>query len=276
VAQVSADVSAAGTPLPFGGRYLVPPRRDFFKMGAALLSAGYPGPALPYLEAALSREPNVRTSVLVAQIYIDTQRITEARKLLKWALDADPLSPEAWNELGAADSAEGNPAAGLKCFLKALEIKPDLVYATMNAAQAYAELNDNANAERFYRRALALDPNLADAANGLGLALAKQDRPEEARKAFERAIELRHGFGSAINNLGVLYTSIGDLSNAIAAFTYGTQASPDDDTLYMNLTSAYVQRGDREKARQVVQQWLDRKPGDDQALRALRALDGGR
>jgi tetratricopeptide (TPR) repeat protein len=271
--EVAADVRAVSAPLPFEGHYLVPPRRDFFKMGAALLSVGYPEPALPYLESALLREPNVRTMVLVAQIYIDAHRTKEARELLERALAADPSSPEAWNELGAAESSEGNIAAGLKCFLKALEIKPDLTYATMNAAQAYADLNDNASAENFFGRALAIDPNLADAANGLGLALAKQNRPEEAKKAFERAIELRRGFGSAINNLGVLYTSLGDLSNAIAAFTYGTQASPDDDTLYMNLTSAYVQRGDRDKARQVVHRWLDRKPGDTQALRALGALD---
>lgn len=274
--EIAADLRTPSVPLPFAGRYLIAPRRDFFKIGAALLASGYAEPALPYLESALSREPNVRTMVLVAQIYIDSHRTKEARDLLGRALDSDPSSPEAWNELGTAESSEGNIAAGLKCFLKAVEIKPDLTYATMNAAQAYADLNDNANAENYFRRALALDPTLADAENGLGLALAKQNRPAEAKQAFQRAIELRRGFGSAINNLGVLYTSLGDLSNAIAAFTYGTQTSPDDDTLYMNLASAYVQRGDREKARQVVQQWLDRKPGDTQALRALRALDGMR
>jgi Flp pilus assembly protein TadD len=118
-----------------------------------------------------------------------------------------------------------------------------------------------------------LDSNSADAANGLGLALAKQNRPAEAKKAFERAIELRPSFGSAINNLGVLYIGTGDIANAIAAFRYGTQASPDDDTLYMNLASAYVDHSERERARQVIQQWLDRKPGNQQALRALRALD---
>jgi hypothetical protein len=41
----------------------------------------------------------------------------------------------------------------------------------------------------------------------------------------------------------------------------------------MNLASAYVQHAERERARQVIQQWLERKPGNQQALRALRALD---
>lgn len=271
--EVAADVRTRSLPLPFAGRYLTAPRRDFFKIGAALLSAGYPGPALQYLEAALTRDPNVRTMVLVSQIYVDTHRTKEARVLLRRALEMNPSSPEAWNELGAAEAADGNPAVGLKCFLKALDIKPDLSYTEMNAAQAYAELDDNVNAEIRFRRALALDPNLADAANGLGLALAKQNHPEEAKKAFQRAIKLRPGFGSAINNLGVLYTSIGDLPDAIAAFTYGTKTDPGDDTLYMNLTRAYVQKGDREKAKQVVQQWLDSKPGNEQARRVLQALD---
>ncbi len=259
--DVQADIHSLGKPLPFEGRYVVQPRRDFFKFGAALLASGYPQQAQPYLEAVLEREPNMRTMVLLAQIHIDAGRTADARKLLKQALDLDPQSAEAWNELGAAESSDGRPDAAIKCFLKALEIKSDLNYATMNAAEAYAALEDNSNAEKFYRRALALDPKSAEAANGLGLALAKQNRTAEAKAAFERAIELRPQFGSAINNLGVLYTSVGDVKNAIAAFLYGTQASPDDDTLYMNLASAYVHHGELEKARQAVQRWLDRKPG---------------
>lgn len=271
--EIEADLRSREAPLPFPGRYLIPPRRDFFKIGAALLWSGYPQQALPYLEAVLARAPNVRTMSLVAQIYIGIGRAAEARSLCQRALELDPANPEAWNELGAAESAEGHPEAGLKCFLKALEQQPDLPYATVNAAQAYADIGNNAQAERFYRRALLLDSLSAEAANGLGLVLAKQNRSAEAKKAFERAIELRPAFGAAINNLGVLYISVGDIVNAIAAFRYGTEASPDDDELSMNLASAYVQHAERERARQVIQQWLERKPGNPQALRALRALD---
>jgi Flp pilus assembly protein TadD len=103
--------------------------------------------------------------------------------------------------------------------------------------------------------------------------LAKQNRLKEAKQAFERAIEIRGSYGPAINNLGVLYGTQGDSNNAIAAFRYGIQMAPDEDDLYLNLARAYVSTGGREKARQVIEQWLERKPGNQAALKALHALE---
>jgi Flp pilus assembly protein TadD len=104
--------------------------------------------------------------------------------------------------------------------------------------------------------------------------LAKQDRFDEAKRAFEQAITIRRDYGSAINNLGVLYGMRGDANNAIVAFRYGIEVAPDEDDLYMNLARAYVNRGDREKARQVIEKWVTRKPANEMARRALRTLGG--
>ena len=120
---------------------------------------------------------------------------------------------------------------------------------------------------------MAADPRSAEAANGLGLALANQNRLDEAKRAFEQAIEIRRSYGPAINNLGVLYGSRGDLNNAIAAFRYGIQVAPDEDDLYLNLARTYVNMGERGKARNVIEQWLKRKPKNHMAVQALRALE---
>jgi tetratricopeptide (TPR) repeat protein len=271
---VQADVASLAQPFPFPGRYLVPPRRDLFKIGAALFWAGYPEPALPYLEAVLERSPrNVQTMVMVAQIHLEAKRAAQARAILEQALAADPMSAEAWNELGGVELADGNANVALTRYQKALEIKPDLSYALMNAAQAYAQLGDNVNAERLFRRTLDADPRSAEAANGLGLALAKQNRAGDAKQAFERAIEIRRDYAPAINNLGVLYGTQGDSNNAIAAFRYGIQVAPDEDDLYLNLVRTYVNLGERQKAQEVIGQWLKRKPDNQTALTAQRALE---
>lgn len=276
-AQVEKDIASPARPLPFKGRYLAEPRRNLFKIGAALLWSGYSDQALPYLEADLRRTPrNVRTMVLVAQIHLEAKRTHQARRVLDQALAIDPASAEAWNELGGVEMAEGNPKGAIERYLKALDIKSDLPYALLNVAQAYAELGDHANAEKFFTRALETDPQSAEAANGLGLALANQNRLDEAKRAFERAIEIRRDYASAINNLGVLYTTRGDTNNAIAAFRYGIQVAPDEDLLYLNLGRVYVNRGERDQARRVIEQWLERKPGNETARKALRALDGER
>ena len=43
--------------------------------------------------------------------------------------------------------------------------------------------------------------------------------------------------------------------------------------MYLNLARTYLNMGEREKARQVIQQWLIRKPDNQTALKALRALE---
>jgi len=41
----------------------------------------------------------------------------------------------------------------------------------------------------------------------------------------------------------------------------------------LNLARTYVQAGERGKAREAIQQWIERKPGNEAALRAMRALE---
>jgi tetratricopeptide (TPR) repeat protein len=119
--------------------------------------------------------------------------------------------------------------------------------------------------------ALALNPN-ADAANGLGLMFARQGRFTEARDWFQKAITLERDHRGAINNLGVLYGEHRKFNDAIAALEYGIRVVPDDDTLYLNLGRIYVQMGERDRARNVMQRLLEKKPDSSVARRALEEL----
>jgi tetratricopeptide (TPR) repeat protein len=279
-AAVRADLRTVDAPVPDGrglplkGYFTGAPRRDYYKFGGALLMAGYPEQALPYLEEMLRRTPdNARALLAVGRIHMEAKRLQQAREAIEHALSADPRLPEGWNELGGIESLSGNLAKAMQCYEKALALGPDLPYALMNAAQTQDKLGNAAEAERLFRRLLSLEPKNGDAANGLGLLLAKQGRSAEARKLFETAISIRRDDSSAINNLGVLFMNIGQPDEAIAAFRYGLEVAPDDEMLYLNLARIWVQRGRREQARQVMQQLLDRKPGNTLAQRALKELD---
>jgi tetratricopeptide (TPR) repeat protein len=111
------------------------------------------------------------------------------------------------------------------------------------------------------------------AADNLGLRFAEKGLYQEARSLFQRAITVQRNYASAFNNLGVLYLKMGQPADAIAAFRYGIREAPDDDMLYLNLGRLYIQGGDRDKARGVIMEWLDRKPGNEKAQRALREVD---
>jgi tetratricopeptide (TPR) repeat protein len=226
--------------LPFPGRYYLPPRRNYFKLGAAFYWAGYADEAIPYLDEVVRRDPeNWKALFALAQIHGDAER---------------------WK-----------PA--LENYQRVLAIRPDHGGALLGAGEAYAKLNDPQAAEKLLRRAMASDAKNADAANQLGLLLAKQDRAAEAKQWFERAISIDPAHTGAINNLAVLFTQLGQTNDAIAAFRYGIERAPDDEKLYLNLGRLYVSIGERQKARDVMQRLLGRKPGDPVALRALRDLD---
>ena len=116
-ARVAADLKQLGNPpaLPYPGRYLGSPRRDYFKLGASLLWCGYPEQALPYLEAVIAQQPdNVRAIVLTAQIHREANRLDQAASFLDQALSLDPRSAEAWNEQGGIALARREYAQALE------------------------------------------------------------------------------------------------------------------------------------------------------------------
>jgi tetratricopeptide (TPR) repeat protein len=260
--------------LPFDGVFLGMPTRDYFKIGGAMLMAGYGEQALPYLEEARLRSPNsARTLLAIGRIHLQANRLAPAREALAGAAKLEPDLAEAWNDLGGVESAAGNPREALRLYERALAVDPDLSYALVNAGSMQEELKNAAEAERLYRRALTADPQSGDAANKLGLLLAKAGRTDDARAFFEKAIALRRDDASAINNLAVLYINTGKLNDAIAAFQYGIQVAPDEDILYLNLSRTWIRMGKPEKARDVMRDLLVRKPGSTVALRALKELE---
>ena len=231
---------SAGLALPFPGHYYRTPHRNHFKFGAAFYWAGYPDQAIPYLEETVRRTPtNWKALQALGQIHLEAER---------WKL-------------------------ALENYRRVLALRPNHSFSLLGAGEACAGLNDYASAENFFRQVLQAEPENADAANQLGLLFAKQDKTADAKKWFERAISDDRQHTGAINNLGVLYTKIGQPNDAIAAFRYGIEVAPDDDTLYMNLGRLYVSMGSRERARDVMLQLLNRKPGDPVATRALRELE---
>ncbi len=275
VAQVEADLKRIANPpaLPYPGRALSHPRRDYFKLGASLLWCGYPEQALPYLEAVLRQQSgNVRTLVLVAQVHREAGRLGQAAPLLDEALHLDPRSAEAWNELGGVAMARNDYASALQNFEQALAAKSGLGYALLNAAQAAEKLMQLPQAEAYYRQALAAEPKSPEALQGLGLVLAKGGNFVEAERHLLAAVRLRPAFAAAWNNLGVLYLQQNAAPKAIRALEKGIVAEPTDEMLYLNLGRVYVQLKRVAAARSTMERLLRVNPQSSVARKALEDL----
>jgi tetratricopeptide (TPR) repeat protein len=259
--------------LPFPGWYYARPSRNYYKLGAALIGAGYPEQALPYLEAAIGQWPeNFQATLALGQVHLESNRLPEARRSLEKALQLNAKSPQVWNNLGGVAIAEGRNDEALRCFEKMLSLVPDSLYGLTNAALALARLDRKAEAETLYRRALGIDPKDSETADNLGLLLGRQGRLGEAIALFKQALEGDPRNGSAINNLSVAYLQSGQTNDAVAALQYGIRVAPDYDILYLNLARLYAGTGNRERAKQVLQALLERMPQNPAARKALDQL----
>jgi Tfp pilus assembly protein PilF len=177
-------------------------------------------------------------------------------------------------KFGAAFLWAGCTAQALPYLEQVLQHTPKNLRTLLLAAQVAEDLNLPDKTADFYSRAVDADPKSAEANNGLGLALAKRGHASEARKYLEQAIQLQPDYSDAINNLGVLFTLQGQITDAIAAFQYGIRVAPNEDILYLNLGRAYIKAGKVDRARELMQQLLDRKPDSELAKKALHDLSG--
>jgi tetratricopeptide (TPR) repeat protein len=176
-------------------------------------------------------------------------------------------------KLGAAFFQAGYPDYALPYLEEVVRRSPDNERTLMAIAQIHLDAGRLDDARLAARKLLGAPPQSAAVADSLGLQCAEKGLYAEARDLFQRAISIQRDSASALNNLGVLYLKMGQPNDAVAAFRYGIQMAPDDDMLYLNLGRVYIQAGERDKARGVILEWLDRKPGSDKAQQALRELD---
>lgn len=259
--------------LPFPGWYLGRPSRNYYKLGAAFVGAGYPDQALPYLNAAVQQWPgNFNAWLAIGQVHLERDRLPQARENLEKALALNPKSPEVWNNLGGVALDEGKNDEALRAFEKMLSLAPNSVYGLTNAALALSRLNRTADAEKLYRRALQIAPKDSETADRLGLLIGREGRLDEAIDCFKQALASDPRNPSAINNLGVAYVQAGKTDDAVAAFEYGNRVAPSSDIIYLNLARLYVARGNSGRARDVLRTLLEQDPRNAGARRALQEL----
>ncbi len=256
--------------LPFPGRYLTKPTRNYAALGAAFYAAGHPDAALRYL--SLAPQDNARTLIAIGKIHLSASRNPEARRYLERGLQLDPQSADAWNALGAVAVGEGNIPLSLQHFLKALSLNPTLTTALVNAGQAQGALGRPAEAETYFRRALDSDPKDPAAANQMGELLTRQGRDPDAKRFFQQALAARRDYAPAINNLAALYRRAGQIDDAIAAYRYGLEAAPREEAFYLNLAGLYAATARAEAARAVIERLLEMNPLSERGKLALTQL----
>ena len=186
---------------------------------------------------ALSDAHNSRGIELADRGWLD-----EAIKEFRKAIELDPGSAHAHDNLATVYSEKKLYREALTEYLTALSLEPDSATAHYNLACFLASHGaDMAVAE--YGDALHLDPEYPDAHLNLGLTLADQGKIDEAVKALGRAIELAPKDAFPRHELAALLMDEGDYRAAIGHLKEVVRLEPSNFEGWLDLGISYAQKG---------------------------------
>jgi Flp pilus assembly protein TadD len=191
---------------------------------------------------AASDEHNSRGIELADRGWYD-----EAIKEFKKAIELDPNSGHAWDNLAMVYAEKKQYRDALDAHLKALAVEPDAASSHANLAHFLA-VHGLEFAAAEYQQALELEADYPDAQLNLGLTYADLGRMDEAMAAIRRAIELDPKDPLARQELAGLLMEEGDHRAAITLLKDVTRLEPGNFEAWVDLGICYAQKGFFEEA----------------------------
>jgi Flp pilus assembly protein TadD len=186
---------------------------------------------------ALSDAHNSRGIELADRGWLD-----EAVKEFQKAIELDPDSAHAHDNLATVFSEKKLWREALQEYLTAIRLEPDSATAHYNlACFLAAHGGDMAVAE--YQEALEQDPGYPDANLNLALTYADQDKLEDATRELRRAIELAPKDAFPRHELAAILMDEGDYRAAISQLKEVVKLEPKNFEGWLDLGICFAQKG---------------------------------
>jgi tetratricopeptide (TPR) repeat protein len=147
---------------------------------------------------------------------------------LRAAIEADPSSARACNDLGVLLSGTGRVEEAVAQFEKAAALKPDFAAARANLGGALAKLGRLDEALVELRGALELDAGYAPAHYNLGLVLSQRGEAQGAIREWRSALEIDPKYAEAHDSLGDALYAQGQTTEALAHWRDAIRLRPND------------------------------------------------
>lgn len=195
------------------------------------------------------------------------------------ALQLDPHSAPAWNNLGNLWQEAGKLQEAEEAYGRALALAPRYPEALLNLASLRGQRGDAEAAVSLCQRALAVDPLRAEAHNNLGTSLLRLGRYAAAEAALRRAVELDGSQARTWYNLGGALEGQGRLPEAAEAYAAAVARDAGYARAYYRLGLVCQEQGQVERARGAFTAFLERWHGDAdlaaEVSHRLASLGGG-
>jgi protein O-mannosyl-transferase len=154
--------------------------------------------------------------------------------------EKSPGNGRGWMNYGNALMTKGDIKGAISCYEKSLEIYPNYMYAHINMGIAKAFINEDVEAEKYFKRSTELDASNPEGYYHYGNFLLRKGRIEEGRAWLMRGLEISPEHAQ--------------IKAALAPFETGQIKSPIDIVLdkikqaptpenYVELSLAYYQSG---------------------------------
>jgi tetratricopeptide (TPR) repeat protein len=251
--------------------------RNYLSLGSVFFERGYFETSESFFRRALQDDSESAEALYgLGSVYLQQQKLPEAResfgRVLKLRSSYPGTIPNAWNNLGLLSAREGDTAAAIDFFQRALEIDPAHLIALLNLGNAYRQRKDWPEAKKALQRAFDVGPDDPEVNYSLGMVCAQLEESDRAYEYLKRAVELRPVYPEALNNLGVLYLRTRRQEEAVHSFEESIRVAPEYDQAYLNLARVYANQGEREKAREVLLELLKQHPDHARAKAELNQL----
>jgi tetratricopeptide (TPR) repeat protein len=216
-----------------------------------------------------------------AEDLMHKQQYAEAEEKLLAVIPKQESNPQAWFDLGFAQSRLGKTQDAIKAFRKATELNPKWFAAQQNLGLMLAMSGDNPAAAAALRVAVTLKPDGGDnrvlsmAWFSLGRVTEDSNQLQEALSAYQKAVELDPANNEAVLGVARMSERGGDV--AAAEQQYRKLADGGNDEAVGNLITLYLKQKRYADAETWLRKYMAANPGNSAAqiqLGKLLAAEG--
>jgi tetratricopeptide (TPR) repeat protein len=181
-------------------------------------------------------------ALLATLTWRQTAMYYDAGTLWQATLARNPACWMAYNNLGLALMADGQPGEAMVQYRRALEIEPGFPGAHNNLGVALLGEGRVDESIPQFEAAIAIAPRDVESHNNLGMAFRRKGRMAEALAQYGAALEIKPDDLLTNFNMGNACLQAGRVDDAIARYQKALEISPDFADAHNNLGNAYRSR----------------------------------
>lgn len=224
-------------------------REPYGAAGSILSSLGRDKEAIPYLKKAIEFDPDKEDAYL--HLSVSQSRLLEYADqvdTLKTLVNRNGESFLGFYYLGRAYSQTKLYREALGYYTKALEIRPDLIQASIDMAATYEAMGSYDEAIKLYQGLSGPDLNRAAVAQHLVQLLIQQRRFKEAIDYLSSTPESGFSGRETKRKIGLLHMELEEYEQAAGIFAEMVQQDPEDEQILLYLGVCYEEMGDLDRS----------------------------